>query len=155
MNATPYTAQKQIHFKTYHNLWELERGLQRIKSKKELHVQVSVLGKVVTYEEDTSLNDSKESTTIKAYWKSLLGNSVTYGNFYNPEISNVFIVGPLASTFLHKINGKPLAMLSAGPYGILRGLGVSEAHTTMYLKMLNSGIYLLILRGSENDLKRL
>ena len=42
--------------------------------------------------------------------------------------------------------------MSSGPYGIFRGMGVSEARATTYLKILSDGKYLLIIRGFEKDL---
>jgi hypothetical protein len=154
-SKTYHNTQKHVHFKTYQHLWQLEKELGRITSKKNIHLQISVLGKVSQDKEDIAINKSKEANTIRAYWKTHLVNSVKFGSFYNPEIGIVFIVGALASIFLHKVSGKPLAMMSAGPYGIFRGLGVSEAHTSLYLKMLNSGRYLLIIRGNENEIELL
>ncbi|MDD3721123.1 MAG: hypothetical protein PHW92_01365 [Lutibacter sp.] len=146
------TKQKQICIKAYQHLWELEETLQFIENKKELHLQISILGKVNQFNSDKENSIINKNKNIKAHWKSLFGDRVNFGSFNNPEIGTVFIVGFLSSIFLHKINGKPLAMLSSGIYGILRGLGVSEAQTTIYLKMLNCGSYLLVFRGSKNDL---
>jgi hypothetical protein len=59
------------------------------------------------------------------------------------------------TTFLHKINGKSLATLSSGPYGIFRGMGVTETQATNYLKLLNCGHYILIFRGYEDEMRSL
>ena len=147
----PYN-KKQIYFKPYQHLWQLEKKLLSFTSNKELHIQISVLGKVIQYEEDRVINNPNGIKTIKAYWKTVFGDSVNFGSFCNPEIGNVFIVGALASTFLYEVNKKPLAMLTAGPYGILRGLGVDETDASGYLKMLNRGSYLLIIRASKNEI---
>ena len=147
--------QKQILFKPYQHLWQLEERLLSFTFNNELHIQISVLGKVIQYEEDRAFNNLNGTNTIKAYWKTLLGESVNFGSFCNPEIGNIFIVGALASTFLHEVNEKPLAMFSAGPYGILRGLGAEETDASGYLKMLNSGSYILILRGNKNKIDEL
>lgn len=92
---------------------------------------------------------------IKAYWETLFDVSVSFGSFYNPEIGDVFIVGALISTFLHEVNGKPLVILSSGPYRIFRGLGIEETDASEYLKMLNNGSYLLIIRARNNEIERI
>lgn len=153
MNSIPYhKVQKQINFIPYQHLWQLEKRLLSISSNNKLHIQISILGKVIQYKEDQALNNPIEINNIKAYWETLFGDSVNYGSFYNPEVGNVFIVGALTSTFLHEINGKPLAMMSAGPYGIFRGLGVGETDASGYIKMLTNGNYLMILRGNLKEL---
>lgn len=156
MTSKPYNIiQKQIHFKPYQHLWQLEKRLLSFTSNKELHIEISILGKVIQYEKDQALNNPNGTNIIKPYWKTLLGDSISFGSFYNPEIGNVFIVGALAPTFLYKVNGKPLAMLSSGPYGIFRGLGLGEIDSSMYLKMLINGSYLLIIRASKNEIERI
>lgn len=156
MTSKPYDKiQKQIHFKPYQHLWQLEKRLQNFRSYKDLNIQISILGKVIQYEEDQAIKNPNGTNIIKAFWKTLLGDSVNFGSFYNPEIGNVFIVGALATIFLHEVNGRPQAMLSSGPYGIFRGLGVEEIDASVYLKMLNKGSYLLIIRASKNEIELL
>lgn len=148
------TKQKQIYFKVYQELSKLENALKYLKEEKPSDYQISILGKVACFNNHKALESSKHITNIKSYWKNLLGKTVNFGTFYNPESGSVFIVGPLATTFLHKINGKSLATLSSGPYGIFRGIGVSETEAVRYLKMLNEGNYLLILRTSRDEFNR-
>jgi hypothetical protein len=145
------TDQKQIYFKAYQNLSQLEIALNRIEKEDTAKIQMSILGKVSQYYLDKEKDIPNGIDVIKVYWKKVWGNKVRLGRFYNPEIGNVFVVGGLASTFLHKVDGKSLATLSSGPYGILRGMGVNENMALTYLKTLNSGKYLLILRAYEAD----
>lgn len=140
--------QKQIYFRAYQDLFQLENDLKHLEAKAS-HFQISVLGSVDQFYSDKNIEISKDTHMIKTYWKDLLEKTVNFGSFYNPESGSVFIVGALVTTFLHKINGKYLATLSSGPYGIFRGIGGSEVQATTYLKQLNSGQYLLILRGFE------
>jgi len=155
MSAKYKKNQKQIYLKAYKNLTQLENALKKLKEEKASHFQVSILGKVSQFYNDKAIESSKDNDIIKSYWQNLLGKTVKFGSFYNSESRNVFITGALATTFLHKINGKSLATLSSGSYGIFRGIGVSEAQTTLYLKLLNSGNYLLILRGYDNEIPSL
>lgn len=145
--------EKQIYFKVYQDLPQLENALKHLEEQRFLQVQVSVLGKSEQFHVDKNTAISKDTDTIKTYWESRLGNTMNFGTFYNPQTGSVFIVGSLVSTFLHKINGKSLATLSSGPYGVFRGIGASEAQATHCLKQLNDGNYVLILRGFEQELQ--
>ncbi len=145
--------QKQIYFNVYQDLSQLGNALKHLEEQRYSQVQVTILGKSEQFYFDKNMPISKDTDTIKTYWKDLLGNTINFGTFYNSQTGAIFIVGSLVSTFLHKINGKYLVTLSSGPYGILRGIGASETQTTHYLKLLNSGDYLLILRGFEDKLQ--
>lgn len=147
--------QKQVYFKAYKEPSKLESALKYLKEENKSFFQISILGKVAQFSSDKGIEISNDSTITKAYWKDQLGKSVNFGTFYNTESGFVFIVGALVSIFLHQINGKPLATLSSGTYGIFRGIGASETQATTYLKLLNSGNYLLILRGADNEINAL
>ena len=86
------------------------------------------------------------------YWKNMLDHTIAFDSLKNPEIGDIFIVGALTSTFLNKVDGKTLGMLSVGPYGILRGIGASESQANIYLKLLKNGRYLLIFRGNIEEI---
>lgn len=146
---------KQIHFKAYEHLSLLENTLKIIKEQEPTGLQISILGKMVQFYHDKDISISTEGETIKRYWDKNLNNTNEFGSIYNQEIGNLFIVGALTSTFLNKVDGKTLGMLSVGPYGILRGIGASETQANTYLKLLKSGSYLLILRGVEDELENL
>lgn len=156
MTSISYHADsKHIRLKAYRYLRHLEEALQFIENKKELQLQISVLGKVIHYNADKANIPTNKNIDIDAYWKSLLGNTADFGDFYNPELGTVFIAGHLTSTFLHEIDNKVLAKFSAGPYSIFRGMGLTEIQATTYLKMLNSGNFLLVFRGYTHELHEL
>lgn len=144
--------EKQIHFKAYQELSKLENALEQLKEENVSTFQVSIMGKLTQFCNDKDIVFAKDTAIINSYWKGLLGKTVNFGTFYNPESGSVFIAGSLVTIFLHKINGKSLAALSSGTYGIFRGMGSSEALSAMNLKLLNSGSYLLILRAGDNVL---
>ncbi len=146
-----YIKQKQIYFKAYNELSKLEKAMKHLKEESTSLFQVSILGKVNQFCSDKDMMSSKDTTVIRSYWKDILGKTVNFGIFYNPKSGFIFIVGPLVTTFLHRINGKPLATLSSGSYSVFRGIGASDAQATTYLKQLNSGSYLLIFRGDKNE----
>lgn len=147
--------QKQVYFKAYKKLSQLEIALKHLKEENTAGLQVSILGKVNQFYSDQNVDISENTTIIKKYWKGLLGETMDVGKFYIPDSGFVFVAGSLASTFLHKINGKSLASLSSGPYGIFRGIGFSKAQANNFLKLLKIGNYVLIVRGFEKNLKNL
>lgn len=154
MATETYNAkQKQIYLKAFAHLSLLENALKNIKEENLTKFQISILGKVSQFYRDKDIEVSKDTDAIKIYWEKNLDNTIAYGSLYNPQLGNIFIVGPLVPTFLYKLDGKTLGMLSAGPYGILRGIGASEKQVTSHLEMLNKGKYLLVFRGMEADLK--
>jgi hypothetical protein len=57
----------------------------------------------------------------------------------------------LESTLLSPVGQKVIGSLSGGPYGVLRGMEVSDTIALFNLKELSAGNYLLIIRG-ENQL---
>ena len=107
-----------------------------------------------SYSED-SPKQLKYKENVKNYWTRLLGKTADFGFFSNPEVGTIFTVGPLVDTFLHDVDGTKLAELSAGLYGILRGLGVASDHTIAHIKNLIEGDFILIMRGYDRDLKML
>jgi len=140
-------AKKGFLFKEYLQLLQVEKALKIIKKNDPSNLQISILGKFIQgYSND-------ENISLEAYWKKLLGFSNDFGIFSNPEIGTLFIVGALTSMFLHEVEGKALATMSTGPYGILRGLGASQLQAEIYLKTLSKGSYLLIVRGTDDKLK--
>lgn len=145
------TEPKEIYFKAYNELSKVEDAIKLLKEENIPFLQVSVLGKVSQFKSDKAIKSSKDIAIVKLYWKDLLCKTVNFGTFYNNESGSIFIVGALVSTFLHKINGKSLATLSSGSYGIFRGIGLSDIQATTYIKLLNNGHYLLILRKNKNE----
>lgn len=149
------TKQKQIYFKAFQNLSELETALKLLHVEGFSNEQISVLGSTTQFYLDIGIEESKNTDSIKMYWTKIWGNTLNFGTFNIPQIETVFVIGPLASIFLHEINGKPLATLSSGTYGVFRGIGASETQANTSLKLLSSGSYILILRGFKNKMKNL
>lgn len=146
---------RRFLIKDFHNMREMEKSIKIIRKQSKDTLQLSVLGKL---EKDClplgkKLNGSKEN--LKEYWKGLLGADSGFGLFINPEVGTVFVCGPLVSLFLHDLDGKALGEMTAGPYGILRGLGISEKDVTYHLKKLIACHYLLLIRGKNKELEEI
>lgn len=146
--------QKQVLLRAYQNLEDIKGVLGHLTKDPSSHLQISVLGKVLQNYSVIETIPLKTIRVMENYWKKILSNTVNFGCFYNPNIGAVYVVGDLVSVFLHKINNKPLAVISGGPYSIFRGLGFSETEAITHLKSLNKGDCLLILRGYDYELKR-
>lgn len=146
--------QEQKHFfiKSYKQLWQLEDAIQKIHKSTIAEVQLSVLGKLTEECISSTYVALKAKEELKRYWKGSLGQTSDFGVFCNPEIGTLFIVGALVSQFLHDMGGKVLGEMLSGPYGILRGMGVSENNASKYIKDLNKGYFLMMLRGYDYEL---
>ena len=144
---------RQVYFKAYEDLLRLEQDLFLLRKQKHNDENISILGKASQFYVDTHILFSQDTEALKNRWKKILGYSTNLGSFINPELGNVLIIGALASSFLYAIDGKTLGMLSAGPYGILRGIGATETEVVTHLRNLYNDHYILIFRGSEMELK--
>lgn len=148
----PKTEPKRVLFKAFAHLSQLEDALKHLNNEDLVKFEISILGKFDSFYLDRNIEISDHNDAIKKYWKKTYA-TMAYGSLYNPQFGNLFIVGNLASTFLYKIDGKTLGMLTEGPNGIFRGVGASLKQISTHLKMLNLGSYLLIFRGIEIDLE--
>ncbi|MFT6796850.1 MAG: hypothetical protein ACJART_001996 [Maribacter sp.] len=144
--------QKHFSIKSYQQLGQLEEVIQEIRKHTIVQLELSVLGKTahgcVSHDKETE----KAQKELKHYWEDSLGPTSDFGLFCNPELGTLFIAGSLASQFLNNMDGKALGEIRSGPYGILRGLGIAEKDATNYIKDLNEGYFLLILRGYNYEL---
>ena len=143
----------KIYFKSYESLSSLELAIKDLAGTAAIDGKVTVVGKVTKFCSDKNIDVLKNFDTLKMYWQKFLRNSDSFGSFKNSEIGNVFIAGPLASTFLGDVNGKTLGTLSVGPFGIIRGMGASELQAKTFLEMLDLGNYLVLFRGRESELE--
>ena len=149
------TEQKRILLKAYVEQSQLEKAIEIILENRSTDTQLSLLGRLDDSYSEDSPKPLHEKETVKNYWRQRLGTSVDFGFFSNPETGTIFTVGPLVGTFLHDVEGTKLAELSAGLYGILRGLGVASDQADAPIKTLVEGGFLLIVRGHDLELKKL
>ena len=149
--------QEQKHFsiKSYQYLWQLEDAIKQIHTNALEQLQLSVLGQ---FGQECIANNKeiiKSRKALKGYWKGFLGANSHFGLFCNPEIGTLFIAGALVPQFLNDMDGKALGEITSGPYGILRGLGIEENKATGYLKTLNNGHFLMLIRGYDYELDKM
>lgn len=147
--------EKGLFSKIFDRLSQLEEVIRLVRKDTVSDTQATILVKL----NPSYCTDDKKATRknqqLKAYWKELLGPKTNFGSFTHREIGTVFIAGPLSQLFLHDLDGKKLAELSEGPYGILRGLGIDEVEATEHVKNLKEGRYLLLVRGPRFDINGL
>jgi len=147
------TQQKHFLIKAYPLLWPLEKAIKILNKNRTSNSQLSILGKFTKGYTSKSIEERAiYEKEMKIYWNGLLGTSPEFGFFTNPDLGTVFIAGSLTSMFLHEIEGKALGAMSAGSYGILRGLGAYQIQAESFLKLLTNGNYLLIVRGFDDEL---
>lgn len=156
MAANPTkTAPKRTLSKAYTDQWLLESAIQAVLENRSADTQLSLLGNLddANFEDGPTPMDKIGIT--KKYWRRLLGDTANFGLFSNPETGTIFTVGHLTDTFLRDVEGTKLAELSAGPSGILRGLGVAPEQAAAHIKTLAEGGFLLMVRGYDQELKKL
>ena len=151
---TLHYKQDSRHFliKSYRNLPQLKEAILELSNATSVKPNISVLGKLgsdcIVKNKQTKL----AKTELKRIFKGVLGAKTDFAIFCNPEIGTLFITGSLVSQFLNDMNGTVLGEIPSGPYGILRGLGITENNASKYLKDLNKKSFLLILRGYDDEL---
>ena len=69
-------------------------------------------------------------------------------------IGEIFVVGPLSSLLLEKIDGKALGSLEGGLSGILNGYGLSNKKTFHYLEHLRKGKLMVMAWEYVHHLKK-
>jgi len=150
----PKTEHKKTFLKLYNQISELENALIEVRKMNFNRIAISVIGNLG----DNNMNTSKESELIEKelqlFFKKLLGQNTDFDTFYNPELGHLFVAGSLVATFLNPIGKSTIGVLSGGPYGILRGLGVSESEAVLSVKRLGDGTYLLVVRGDRFDIEK-
>ncbi|EPR66340.1 hypothetical protein [Cyclobacterium qasimii] len=151
----PDTEHKQVLIKSFAQITELENALKAIHEIDSDKMALSIIGNLG----DTNANNPKqlaeEKKQLHTFFKEFLGNETNFDTFYNPEIGYLFIVGFLVLTFLNPVGGRTIGALSGGPYGILRGLGISETEAILNVQKLHDGNYLFLARGKRLPIEKL
>jgi len=146
--------EKSVFIKSYPEFLLVEKAVKVIDKNKSTHLQISVLGKISEHHKVEEKKNSIAKDIIEAKCKSLFEFPNDFGMLTNPKIGNIFITGFLVGTFLQEVEKKTIGSLSTGPYGILRGLGIDRDRTTYYIKALQKGNYILILRGYADEMNQ-
>lgn len=146
---------KHVVSKLYVHLNQVERAIEYIVKTDDTDTQLTMLVKLGETSNATYPFTELTNIQMETYWRNLLCKNTEIGFFQNPQIGTIFVAGALSEVFLHDINGKKLGAMSGGPYGILRGLGVEEPEAANYIKKLNEGLYLLLVRTSRFDFEGL
>ncbi|ADV50218.1 hypothetical protein I2486_14540 [Cellulophaga sp. E16_2] len=151
----PKPEQKQVFLKPYGQILELENALKLIHQMDFNKIAISVIGIL----EGNYKNNPKDLEFIEIkltlFFKKILGQNTEFSTFYNPELGRLFVAGFLVPTFLNPVGRKAIGVLSGGPYGILRGLGVSEEQAGASVKKLIDGTFFLVARGDRLDIEKL
>lgn len=155
MEAFLKSKQKIFYIRAYDTLKQMERAVGIVMNAIKSSTEFSVLGKL----EADQFNNKKilveNRRVLRSYWYSLLGKEIEIGFFAHPEIGHIYILGSLVPMFLYDVSGNKLGALSGGTYGILRGFGIRPDDTLDFLKKLDQGSFLVILRDYEGELNRI
>ena len=149
------TEQKRVFIKSYGQIFELENALKVIQGMDFNKISISVIGNLGDVYANNPEGLAIEESRLQNFFKELLNTDIDFDSFYNPEMGQLFVVGFLVATFLNPVGKRAIGSLSGGPYGILRGLGVSEVTATSSVKKLNDHKYLLVARAGSFEIEKL
>jgi hypothetical protein len=151
----PRVEKKQVFIKPYNQISDLEKAFKTAYQMNFDKVSISVIGNVG----DSVLNDGMvllvKEKKMQSFFNDLLGRQAKFETFYNPELGHLYVVGFLVPTFLNVIGKKTIGVLPGGPFGVLRGLGISEKEATSIIQLLGTGTSFLIARGDAKDIEML
>jgi hypothetical protein len=149
----PKSEIKKTFLQSYENFSELEKALGVVRELNQGSIGISVIGNLkdtdFPYESNINKND------FQTLLRTILGEQTEFDTFYNRELGHLFVSGFLVSTFLNPVGKSNIGILSGGPYGVLRGFGVSEQRAAESVKNLSNGHYLLVIRGNNSAVERL
>lgn len=146
MNTRVNNAAYNFILRDYEHLKMLRKAIEIILEEDMVRPQISILGQLENNLVAISKSEYDQESELKAYWNKVLKEKLNFGIFPHTEFGTLFIAGALAAHFLFDISGRPLGSMSAGPYGILRGLGITEDKVNFYLKALKKGHLILLVR---------
>jgi len=145
------SAHKHVFSKIYLDSFHILEAAEIIINE-SADYELSILGKTNILNSAQNKGQINTGIVIKDHLSKLTKVVMECDYFYNPEMGYIFVIGPLTSIFLNDLEGKTLGAISAGPYGILRGLGISQSEASVHIKALKKGGYLLIARGYNDDI---
>ncbi|MEP2238077.1 MAG: hypothetical protein ABJI22_06925 [Maribacter sp.] len=149
----PQSELKKTFLNSYSNLSELKFALLVLREINDDSIGVSVIGK--SNDIDDAHNSITYGNDMQQLLKKIIGEETEFDSFYNRELGLLFVSGFLVSTFLNPIGKSNIGILSGGPYGVLRGFGVSEQQAAESVKNLSNGDYLLVIRGHNLIIEKL
>lgn len=71
-----------------------------------------------------------------------------------PGVGPLLVAGPLAAALLGGIEGAAVGLASGGVLGGIAGWGISRQHILKYEEAVKAGKYLVIARGSADEIAR-
>jgi hypothetical protein len=143
---------KLFLIKTYSSLLQIEKMIWNIVQNNDLHPQLSILSSFAPDYSNEKNGFDKVIKEVRLKLTNMLGKPIQFGYFMNPEIGMLFIAGHLTETFLCKIDKKELGSLPIGLFGIFRGMGIDLKHIDRYLKEIQDGKFLLIIRDKKETI---
>jgi hypothetical protein len=149
----PQSELKKTFLNSYTNFSELENALLSIRRMNDDSIGISVIGNA--NDTDDSHKFALHKNDIQQLLNKIIGEETEFDSFYNRELGHLFVSGFLVSTFLNPVGKSNIGILSGGPYGVLRGFGISEQDAAESVKKLSNGDYLLVIRGNNRAVQKI
>ncbi len=159
------TVKHQRAIGTFSNRADAERALQELKSSGFPMEQVSIIAKnhdgddVAGVEVKEKVgNKADEGAMTGALTGGTLGGLtgllVGLGALAIPGIGPIMLAGAEATALATTLAGGAIGAATGSLIGALVGLGIPEERARVYNERVSQGHYLVIVRGSENQIRR-
>ncbi len=144
------TVQKRVYLKVFKQFSQLEKAIQFAKNQGIFLTNLTIVKRLsLMY-----LLDSKagvlELEKLKFQCERIVRVPIKSGIIISQEFGTIFIAGKLTPMFLYEVKGKPIGEMSTGIYGVLRGLGVTQANLDLQLDAFKRDSFMLIVREEES-----
>jgi hypothetical protein len=115
---------------------------QNLATEREVHGYIS------------AVDVAGQGAGIGAWAGGLFGLLVGAAFVWVPGLGPLLVAGPLAAVLLGGIEGALVGTAGGGLLGWLAGLGIDQQHILKYEDQLQAGKYLLVVRGSAEEVAR-
>lgn len=121
--------------------------------------QVSIVGKDLQSEKEvhgfiTAGDIAKDGVGTGAWFGGLFGLLMGAAFIWLPGLGSLMVAGPFAAALLGGIEGAAAGAAGGGLLGALIGWGVSKQHIVKYEEHIKGGKYLVLARGSQEEIEK-
>ncbi|KIE58581.1 permease [Methylacidiphilum kamchatkense Kam1] len=143
----------------YHSLEDAEKALKSLEQNQFPLTRVSILAQDLSSERKvhgyvTAGDIAKTGATIGGWVGGLFGILVGAAFVWVPGFGPLIVAGPLSAALLGGLEGLVAGGVAGAALGFLSGLGIEKKHILKFEEHLKAGKYLLVIRGTEEEIER-
>ncbi|WP_048809976.1 general stress protein [Candidatus Methylacidiphilum infernorum] len=143
----------------YISLEEAEDAVKRLEQAHFPIANVSILAQNLSSEKKvhgyvTAGDIAKSGASIGGWVGGLFGVLVGAAFVWVPGFGPLIVAGPLSAALLGGLEGMVAGGIAGAALGFLSGLGIEKKHILKFEEHLKAGKYLLVVRGSAEEIER-